>query len=112
MLFTPVLRAGTPVGVLVIGWAERTPAGHRSAIISLLATEAAFAIGTADLVERLTGLASVDSLTGVLNRRGWDVQVDHVFDDPTNEPICIALLDIDRFKAFTTAAGTRAATGC
>jgi diguanylate cyclase (GGDEF)-like protein len=104
-LFQPVLRAGTPVGVLVIGWAGHTPAGRRAAIISLLATEAAFAIGTADLVERLTGLASVDSLTGVLNRRGWDLQVEHVFSDHGNKPICVGLLDIDHFKAFNDTRG-------
>jgi diguanylate cyclase (GGDEF)-like protein len=100
MLFQPVLRGGVPVGVLVIGWAEHTPVGRRDTIIALLSAEAAFAIDTADLVERLTGLASVDSLTGVLNRRGWDVQVEHAFADPDNQPICVALLDIDRFKAF------------
>ena len=105
MLFQPVLRGGAPVGVLVIGWAEHTPAGRRAAIISLLSTEAAFAIDTADLVERLTDLASVDSLTGVLNRRGWDVQVERVFSDRSNEPVCIALLDIDHFKAFNDSRG-------
>jgi diguanylate cyclase (GGDEF)-like protein len=105
MLFQPVLRGGVPVGVLVIGWAEHTSAGRRDTIIALLSAEAAFAIDTADLVERLTGLASVDSLTGVLNRRGWDVQVEHAFADPGNRPICVALLDIDRFKAFNDSHG-------
>jgi diguanylate cyclase (GGDEF)-like protein len=105
MLFQPVLRGGVPVGVLVIGWAERTPAGRRAAIISLLSAEAAFAIDTADLVQRLTGLASVDSLTGVLNRRGWDSQVDQVFADRSARPICIALLDLDHFKAFNDSRG-------
>src|SRR5262245_12817245 len=93
MLFPPVLRAGVPVGVLVIGWADRAPAGRRAAIISLLSAEAAFAIDTADLVERLTDLASVDSLTGVLNRRGWDIQVERAFADGVDEPLCVALLD-------------------
>jgi diguanylate cyclase (GGDEF)-like protein len=105
MLFQPVQRGGVPVGVLAIGWAERTPAGRRSAIVSLLSAEAAFAIDTADLVERLTDLASVDSLTGVLNRRGWDEQVERLFADPGNEPVCVALLDLDHFKAFNDTHG-------
>jgi diguanylate cyclase (GGDEF)-like protein len=105
MLFQPVQRGGVPVGVLVIGWADRTPAGRRAAIISLLSAEAAFAIDTADLVERLTGLAAVDSLTGVLNRRGWDEQVAHAFGDRTNQPVCVALIDIDHFKAFNDSHG-------
>jgi diguanylate cyclase (GGDEF)-like protein len=105
MLFQPVLRGGVPVGVLVIGWTDHAPTGRRDTIIALLSAEAAFAIDTADLVERLTGLASVDSLTGVLNRRGWDVQVEHAFACPDNEPICVALLDIDRFKAFNDSHG-------
>jgi diguanylate cyclase (GGDEF)-like protein len=105
LLYQPVVRGGAPVGVLMIGWAERAPAGRRAAIISLLSAEAAFAIDTADLVERLTDLASVDSLTGVLNRRGWDVQVDRVFADRGNEPVCVALLDLDHFKAFNDSRG-------
>lgn len=105
MLFQPVQRGGVPVGVLVIGWAEPAPAGRRSAIISLLSAEAAFAIDTADLVERLTDLASVDSLTGVLNRRGWDVQVDRIFTDRGNDPVCVALMDLDNFKAFNDSRG-------
>jgi len=105
MLYQPVVRGGAPVGVLVIGWSERTPAGRRAAIVSLLSGEAAFAIDTADLVERLTDLASVDSLTGVLNRRGWDVQVDRIFADRANEPVCVALLDLDHFKAFNDSRG-------
>jgi diguanylate cyclase (GGDEF)-like protein len=105
MLYQPVLRGGVPVGVLVIGWAARTPAGRRAAMISLLSAEAAFAIDTADLVERLTDLASVDSLTGVLNRRGWDLQVERAFADGVEEPVCVALLDFDHFKAFNDTHG-------
>jgi diguanylate cyclase (GGDEF)-like protein len=106
MLFQPVLRGGAPVGVLVIGWAQRTPVARSAAILSLLATEAAFAIDTADLVERLTDLATVDSLTGVLNRRGWDVQVARMAaDQDAGEPVCVALLDLDRFKDFNDTRG-------
>ena len=105
MLFQPVVRGGVPVGVLVIGWADRASAGRRAAMISLLSAEAAFAIDTADLVERLTDLASVDSLTGVLNRRGWDVQVERAFADRVDEPLCVALLDFDHFKAFNDTQG-------
>ena len=100
MLFQPVLRGDKAVGVLVIGWAERVPAGRRPAIVSLLASEAAFAIEAADLVGELTDLASIDALTGVPNRRAWDHRIATALGDPDAAPLCVALLDLDRFKAY------------
>jgi diguanylate cyclase (GGDEF)-like protein len=54
-------------------------------------------------------LASIDSLTGVLNRVGLASLIDR----PANsarlpQPLCIALLDLDGFKAINDAQGHRA----
>jgi diguanylate cyclase (GGDEF)-like protein len=105
MLFEPVLRAGTPAAVLVLGWSQGTQAGGRSAIVSLLAAEAAFAIETSDLVVRLTDLASVDALTGALNRRGWDDALRRAFADGDRTTVSVAVLDLDRFKDFNDSCG-------
>jgi diguanylate cyclase (GGDEF)-like protein len=104
MLFEPVLRDGRAVGVLVLGWAELVDADREPAIVSLLASEASIAIERGDLVEQLTGQASTDALTGALNRRAWDARLAHGFDGAT-APLCIAILDLDKFKAFNDAHG-------
>jgi diguanylate cyclase (GGDEF)-like protein len=57
--------------------------------------------------ERLTGLALADDLTGLANRRAWDAAVETalVVAERRGEPICVALLDVDHFKAVNDARG-------
>jgi diguanylate cyclase (GGDEF)-like protein len=105
MLLEPVLRGEAAVGVLVLGWAEPVSGERQGRIISLVAGEAAIAIERADLVEQLTGLATTDVLTGVLNRRGWDDQLGRVLADPARDTFCVAMLDLDNFKAFNDSHG-------
>ena len=40
-----------------------------------------------------------DALTGLPNRRTWDRALAETL-RPANQPVCVALLDLDRFKAF------------
>ncbi|MEA2227680.1 MAG: hypothetical protein QOF04_1310, partial [Solirubrobacteraceae bacterium] len=51
---------------------------------------------------QLARVARTDALTGVPNRRGWDEQlgVELARAGRTDSPVCIALLDLDHFKAF------------
>jgi diguanylate cyclase (GGDEF)-like protein len=108
MLFEPIMQGDVVAGVLVMGWTERIDGGRRPAVVNLLVKEAALAIQQADRVQELTDLASIDSLTGVLNRRAWDHQLDRAFADPAKQPVCIALLDLDKFKAFNDTHGHQA----
>ncbi len=67
----PRRRAGDRV-------AARRSTGSRcstSALIDLLAAEAAVAIGRADLLGQLEHLARTDALTGLPNRRFWEQQL-------------------------------------
>jgi len=50
----------------------------------------------------LSHLATVDGLTGLLNRRELDTSLSNVLDDCnlTNRPLSLILLDIDYFKAY------------
>jgi diguanylate cyclase (GGDEF)-like protein len=102
MLFEPVLRGGEAIGVLIVGWAERVDDRRRAAIISLLATDAAIAIERADLVEHLSGLALTDALTGVPNRRSLDEHLAAALRTAQtgDGALCVAMLDLDHFKAF------------
>ena len=51
---------------------------------------------------QLAGLARSDSLTGVANRRTWDHELSRACQvaRSTEEPLCVALLDLDHFKAY------------
>jgi diguanylate cyclase (GGDEF)-like protein len=57
--------------------------------------------------ERLTGLALADDLTGLANRRAWDGAVDAslIAAERRAEPLCVALIDVDHFKAINDAYG-------
>ena len=74
LLYRPLLADNDAVGVLFIGWGERVEASDTRVIVaSLLAREVAAVIERADVIEQLTDEALTDPLTGLPNRRAWDV---------------------------------------
>ncbi len=112
VLWHPVMRDREPVGLLAIGWREPV-AGvslRISSMIELLGAEAAVAIGRADMLGELERLARTDELTGLPNRRDWEERL------PTElaraaraeHSLCVAMLDLDRFKAFNDERGHQA----
>jgi diguanylate cyclase (GGDEF)-like protein len=110
--FEPVVREDESAGVLALGWHERvfqlphvTAAGLR-----MLATEAALAIDRADLLAQLEVSARTDDLTGLPNRRAWEEQLPRELARAEREsaPVCVAMLDLDRFKDFNDDRGHQA----
>jgi diguanylate cyclase (GGDEF)-like protein len=59
------------------------------------------------LVAQLDDLAHTDVLTGLANRRAWEVELSRGLSRGrrAGEPVSIALVDIDRFKAVNDARG-------
>jgi diguanylate cyclase (GGDEF)-like protein len=59
------------------------------------------------LVEQLDGLAHTDALTGLANRRAWEVELNRGLarSRRTGEPVSVALVDIDSFKAVNDVHG-------
>jgi diguanylate cyclase (GGDEF)-like protein len=106
ILYEPILRQSKPVGVLCVGWAtRRDELPNRSiAVYSSLAAEAGAAIERADLLWQLDQLARTDELTGLLNRRAWDEQLASR-SAQRNAQLSVALLDLDRFKAYNDTHG-------
>lgn len=107
VLFEPVHRGEEVAGVLVTGWRE-PPTDERRArgLVRLLASEAAFVIERADLMSQLTESALTDELTGLPNRRAWDERLTEAV--IAAEPICVAILDLDFFKAYNDDHGHQA----
>lgn len=107
VLFEPVQHGESVVGVLVAGWPEPPSDERRTrGLIRLLASEAAFVIERADLLERLTEFALTDVLTGLPNRRAWDRRLEQAIQDA--EPVCVAILDLDLFKSYNDDHGHQA----
>jgi diguanylate cyclase (GGDEF)-like protein/PAS domain S-box-containing protein len=67
-----------------------------------------------ELNQRLAELAETDGLTGLLNRRAFDVVATEAVDrvDRGDGPLSLLLLDVDRFKAFNDAYGHPAGDDC
>jgi diguanylate cyclase (GGDEF)-like protein len=59
------------------------------------------------LLEQLDDLAHTDALTGLANRRAWEVELKRGLARArrTSEPVSVALVDIDSFKAVNDAHG-------
>src|SRR5439155_560811 len=59
---------------------------------------------------RLIVLTRTDPLTGVGNRRAWDDELQETLRraEERRSPICVALIDIDRFKEFNDERGHQA----
>jgi diguanylate cyclase (GGDEF)-like protein len=104
LLFEPVSRGEEPIGVLVVGWSETIGADSmQAALIALLAREVATAIERGDLLARMSDMASTDPLTGLPNRRAWDLRLRQAMLE--SEPLMLAMLDLDRFKHYNDTHG-------
>jgi diguanylate cyclase (GGDEF)-like protein len=108
LLFEPIHHGEEVAGVLVAGWREPPPDDERRTrgLVRLLASEAAFVIERADLLRQLTESALTDELTGLPNRRAWDEHLEQAVREP--EPLCVAILDLDRFKSYNDDHGHQA----
>jgi PleD family two-component response regulator len=79
--------------VLAVGWPQTIRiGGTRATAIALLAHEVATVIERADMLSRLTDMASTDALTGLPNRRAWETSLqralseDKEFNDTQGHP--------------------------
>jgi diguanylate cyclase (GGDEF)-like protein/PAS domain S-box-containing protein len=111
-LWQPVLRNGVAIGVLTVVWEERVEelSERLSSLMGLLASEAAVAIERADLLTRLEAVARTDDLTGLANRRAWDEQLPRELARAKRDerPVCVAMVDLDRFKEYNDEHGHQA----
>lgn len=104
ILHEPLLRGTEQVGVLVVGWPRAIKVdGWRATVITLLAHEVSAVVERADLLSKVTDLASTDPLTGLPNRRAWDAHLSEALAE--EEDLVIAMFDFDHFKDFNDANG-------
>jgi diguanylate cyclase (GGDEF)-like protein len=65
------------------------------------------------LLTRLESIARTDELTGLPNRRAWQEALPRELTRAarSDEPLCVAMLDLDHFKAYNDARGHQAGDG-
>ncbi len=112
ILFQPIMRDASPIGVLSIYWDEPVPTLPEDVdqVVALLSAEASIAIDRAELLSRLERAARTDDLTGLPNRRAWDDYLarELAHAKRLGTPICVAMLDLDHFKEYNDRHGHQA----
>lgn len=104
VLYQPLQHRGTTLGVLSVGWPAATSGvDARATVAALLAHEAAAVIARADAMDHLAGEAQTDPLTGLPNRRAWDVALRQAL--AAEQPVAVAMFDFDHFKQFNDTYG-------
>jgi diguanylate cyclase (GGDEF)-like protein len=111
-LWQPVIHENRTVGVLAVYWRTRMPRlfGNVSTVLGLLGAQAALAVERAELLSRLEQTARTDDLTGLPNRRAWQEELPREMERARREhtPLCVAMLDLDGFKALNDSTGHQA----
>lgn len=109
MLFQPVRLDAQVVGVLGLGWRSAVSGldDRQRALAGLLSQEAASAIDRARQQRGLERAAHLDALTGLANRRSWDLALSTALDEAmgSGPPVSLALLDLNALKELNDRAG-------
>jgi diguanylate cyclase (GGDEF)-like protein len=99
----PLTAEGRSVGVLVIEHALREGSRIERRVVSILerfASQGSLALRNAWLLEQLQKVASTDGLTGIANRRAFDMVLERELARAARNgaPVSLVMLDIDNFK--------------
>jgi diguanylate cyclase (GGDEF)-like protein len=104
----PIMLDGRCIGVLLVYWHDVRALSDRCArLLVLLAHEASTAFARTALFARLAQQSRTDALTGVLNRRALDDELHLALLNARRDeqPVSVAILDLDHFKAYNDAHG-------
>jgi diguanylate cyclase (GGDEF)-like protein len=108
----PLIFNGRVTGVLQVTSNDITRVWHESEILLLrtVADQVTVAVDHAGLFAQIQQQALTDALTGCLNRRSFEMQLDKevMMAKRTHQPLSLIMLDVDRFKHLNDTAGHEA----
>jgi diguanylate cyclase (GGDEF)-like protein/PAS domain S-box-containing protein len=109
LMWQPVGVSEDLLAVLSIAWDDPMPGVDTAgrAAVEAVAAEAGAALVGERMRKDLERSTVTDTLTGLLNRRGWDTEVTRLQQhaDRTGTPFTLALVDLDHFKQFNDTRG-------
>ncbi len=112
ILWVPVHDGDDALGVIAVAWRERLEElpDRLRRVMSVIGGDAAVAIERAAMLDRLERMARTDDLTGLINRRAWDDELNREVVRARREdaPLAVAMLDLDRFKDYNDRHGHQA----
>jgi diguanylate cyclase (GGDEF)-like protein/PAS domain S-box-containing protein len=109
MCVYPVSDRTQLVGVLAVSWSDRLTSFNDRATraLALLADEAGLALQHERMLRNLELLAVTDDLTGLPNRRGWELQLSRLMAAAkrTGTELTVGIADLDHFKLYNDSHG-------
>jgi two-component system cell cycle response regulator len=105
-LVLPVQFAGAEIGRLAFG-RRQEPDAQGEEVVRIIARELGGPIRMATLVEEAQRLATIDALTGLMNRRAFlqSLEIEMERSTRLHYPLSLILLDVDHFKAVNDTRG-------
>jgi two-component system cell cycle response regulator len=96
----PITFAGQQIGHIAVGPSWRGISREEKRVLALVAGEMGGALQMTTLYEDARRLATIDTLTGILNRRAFLDNVERERSRSTRHqyPLSVLLLDVDHFK--------------
>jgi diguanylate cyclase (GGDEF)-like protein len=98
-------RSGTHGILYVDDHRCKHPVLWETGLVRALATIASVSIDNAALFAKTEELASIDPLTGILNRRSFSQRVAEAFERATASSVAYILIDVDDFKSINDTHG-------
>ncbi|HEV7887495.1 MAG TPA: sensor domain-containing diguanylate cyclase [Acidimicrobiales bacterium] len=110
LIIAPLSAENRAVGVLVIEHALRRASRVERRVVSMVerfASHASLALRNAWLLEQVQKMATTDGLTGIANRRSFDIGLERELSRATrnNSPLAVILIDLDHFKVLNDTHG-------
>ena len=112
LLVTPLFAEGRPLGVVVAEHGLRRGSRIERRVIAMVerfCAHGSLALTNAWLVEELQQFAAVDALTGIANRRTFELRLEQELRRAARQRSSVALVmvDVDRFKVLNDTYGHR-----
>lgn len=109
VVVVPLFAEGSPVGVLVLEHPHKSARIERRLVVMIeqFAAHAALTIRNAWLLEQVQKMAETDALTGVANRRVFELtlQKEMARSERNGEQLTLLMVDVDHFKNFNDTHG-------